>query len=363
MQDGGIRGVSSTVKEKKEYAAGQVEIATLAIAEQGSFLVGGTMRTDPGAFDPTDPKSSAGKTFRGDHAYAFYQVPIDRRALPLVMWHGGVQSSKCWETTADGREGFQTLFLRRRFATYLVDQPRRGTAGRSMVEGNVQPVADEQFWFNQFRLGLWPDYYAGVQFDRSPEALDQFFRAMTPNTGPFDLDVAASAISALFDRIGPGILLTHSQSGGPGWQTAMDNPNVRAIVSFEPGSSFAFPEGEVPAPMPSSSGDLIARQVPVEEFRQLARLPILLIYGDNIPEEPTELIGRDSWRVRLAMARKWAEAVKRYGGDVELVHLPAIGIEGNTHFPFSDLNNVQIADLVSDFLARKGLDGPAGGAG
>jgi hypothetical protein len=38
------------------------------------------------------------------------------------------------------------------------------------------------------------------------------------------------------------------------------------------------------------------------------------------------------------------------------VHLPAIGIRGNTHFAFSDLNNVQIADLVSEFLRQKGLD-------
>jgi hypothetical protein len=39
-----------------------------------------------------------------------------------------------------------------------------------------------------------------------------------------------------------------------------------------------------------------------------------------------------------------------------LVHLPEIGIRGNTHFPFSDLNNVQIADLMSEFLKTKNLD-------
>jgi len=38
------------------------------------------------------------------------------------------------------------------------------------------------------------------------------------------------------------------------------------------------------------------------------------------------------------------------------MHLPDIGIRGNTHFAFSDLNNIQIADLVSKFLARKHLD-------
>ena len=31
-------------------------------------------------------------------------------------------------------------------------------------------------------------------------------------------------------------------------------------------------------------------------------------------------------------------------------------IRGNTHFLMSDLNNVQIADLISQFLAEKKLD-------
>jgi hypothetical protein len=35
------------------------------------------------------------------------------------MWHGAGQSLRSWETTPDGREGFQNLFLRRRFSTYL----------------------------------------------------------------------------------------------------------------------------------------------------------------------------------------------------------------------------------------------------
>jgi hypothetical protein len=38
------------------------------------------------------------------------------------------------------------------------------------------------------------------------------------------------------------------------------------------------------------------------------------------------------------------------------VHLQEIGITGNMHFLFSDLNNLQIADQASAFLARKGLD-------
>ena len=55
------------------------------------------------------------------------------------MWHGAGQFSKTWEITADGRDGFQNILLRRHFSTYLIDQPRRGGAGRSIVETTIKP--------------------------------------------------------------------------------------------------------------------------------------------------------------------------------------------------------------------------------
>jgi len=225
-----------------------------------------------------------------------------------------------------------------------------------MVETTVKPTPDEQLWFNQFRVGLWPNYFDGVQFARDPETLNQYFRAMTPNTGPFDINVVSDGVSALFGRIGPGILVTHSQSGGPGWLTAIKNPNVKAIVSFEPGSSFVFPEGEVPPPMQNAFDTLQGVPVPMSEFMALTRIPIVIYYGDNIPDQPMAMPAQDSWRARLAMARLWRDTVNKHGGDVTVVHLPEIGIRGNTHFPFSDLNNLQIADQVSKFLTEKKLD-------
>jgi hypothetical protein len=47
-----------------------------------------------------------------DHAYVFYQIPVNARKFPLVLWHGFGQFSKTWETTPDGREGFQNILLR-----------------------------------------------------------------------------------------------------------------------------------------------------------------------------------------------------------------------------------------------------------
>ena len=127
-------------------------------------------------------------------------------------------------------------------------------------------------------------------------------------------------------------------------------------MSFEPGSSFVFPEGELPAPIPSAFDTVQGTAVPMAEFLALTRIPILIVYGDNIPERPIDLPAQDSWRARLQMARLWRDTVNRHGGKAEVVHLPEIGIRGNTHFPFSDLNNMQIADQVSRFLSQHGLD-------
>lgn len=327
----------------------------LIIKEQGSFAIGGTMISNPGTFDAIT-RTPEGQTFRGDHAYVFYQIPKDVKELSLVFWHGFGQFSKTWETTPDGREGFQNIYLRRGFGTYVLDQPRRGNAGRSTAEATISPTPNEQFWFNIFRLGVWPDYFPGVQFAQDEETLNQYFRQMTPDIGAIDIDVNVAAVSALFHKVGPAILVTHSHSGGMGWRTVVANENIKAVVSYEPGSGFLFPEGAVPEPIESSAGPLAAIGIPMEEFLKLTKIPIVIYYGDFIPEKPDPNPGVDGWRVRLEMAKLWRETVNKYGGDVTVVHLPEIGIKGNTHFPFSDLNNLEVADLMSKWLKEKELE-------
>lgn len=327
----------------------------IVIQDQGSFTVGGSVVTNPGTFDPIK-RTPEGQTLHGDHAYVFYQIPVRAKKLPIVFWHGIGQFSKTWETTPDGREGFQNIFLRRGFGVYLIDQPRRGDAGRSTVEATIAPTPDEQTWFGTFRIGVWPNYFPGVQFSKDPEALNQYFRSMVPNIGAIDININVEAVSALATKLGPTILVTHSHSGGQGWLTAMKNQNIRAIISYEPGSGFVFPDGEVPPQIESAAGPLQAVGVPKEDFLKLTKIPIIIYYGDNIPSKPDVNPGIDGWRVRLEMARKWRDAVNAAGGDVKVVHLPEIGIKGNTHFPFSDLNNIEIADLMSAWLKEKKLD-------
>ena len=165
---------------------------SIAIARQGSFAVGGTVVTSPGVFDPTAqapagaPPPSAGQTLHGDHAYVFYQVPAHARRLPLVMWHGIGQFSKTWETTPDGREGYQTIFLRRRFSVYVVDQPRRGRAGRSTVDATIRAHLTNRTGSARFALASGPNSFRGCSSrgSRRPSTStsDRWRRTSGPST-------------------------------------------------------------------------------------------------------------------------------------------------------------------------------------
>jgi hypothetical protein len=335
----------------------------ITLQTQGSFAVGGTVISD-----------DKGDSTHVDHAYVQYQIPVDARALPLVMWHGGGQFSKTWETTPDGRDGFQNIFLRRGFSTYILDQPRRGRGGRAAASTTLpEATASNAFIYNVFRLGKWlppgpPTFFPDVQFSRDPEALNQYWRQIVPNTGPEPYeaecrDVMTDAAAALLAKTGPAVLLTHSNSGQYGWLTRIKSANVRAIVAYEP-ATFAFPSDDLPPdietadPMSAMLANPIA--VPPAAFAKLTEIPIQLVYGDYIETgKPQPIPGYELWRVNAERARQFRDAVNARGGQVEILDLPSAGLRGNTHFPFSDLNNVAVADLLSGYLKRHGLDARA----
>ena len=78
---------------------------------------------------------------------------------------------------------------------------RVGAAGRGTETVTIAPAFDEEVWFNRFRIGIWPEYFEGVQFSRDTEALDQFFLQMTPTLGTADFEVYSDASSHMHSAI------------------------------------------------------------------------------------------------------------------------------------------------------------------
>lgn len=339
---------------------------TIELAAQGSFYFGFDHITTPGEFDLSDLRSNAGEIFPIHQGYVRFQIPVRPRKYPMVMVHGAGQTGKTYENTRN-REGYESIFLRRGWSAYIPDFTTRGRASMTTFSGSfgdllgkqVGPPTTQRYGnkhlFNGFRLGHWTDgeprFFPGVQFPQSRVEFEQFGAQAVPfdltaRTGSAtdDADTVSDNLSALMREVGPAILITHSQSGLFGWHTRIKNSNVKAIVCYEP-IDFVFPHHDVPA---GETG------IPPGEFAKLTQLPIQIVFGDYISAEGN--FWQRVWHKNLNRARLFVETLNRHGGDARVVHLPEVGIHGNTHFPFADLNNHQIADLLSRFLQEKALD-------
>ena len=66
----------------------------------------------------------------------------------------------------------------------------------------------------------------------------------------------------------------------------------------------------------------------------------------------------DNRRVNVIKSKLMVEAINPYGGNAQVVMLLEKGIKGNTHFPMMDLNNIEIANLLSKYLKTHQLDKP-----
>ncbi len=251
---------------------------------------------------------------------------------------------------------------------YIVDFPRRGRSGQptfngsfgnldgSQVVPNLTGQAGVQWGWTRWRLGpRYPEIFTTQQFPTERASVDQFFQALVPSVSD-DATVITDALAALLDKIGPPILVTHSQSGLFGWLTAIRRPNlVKAVVSYEPG--FVFPEEAMPQPIPLFKGTMVAgATVSATAFANLIKVPLQVVYGDNIPTVPISDLVADGRRAQVMASRLFEKAVNSRGGDAKILHLPDIGLRGNSHFVFLDQNNLAVADQLALFLHKKGLD-------
>ena len=325
----------------------------LVIRKQGVFSSGGTV-TAPisGDFNVAEnwlDFSRAGNTSHVDHANTFYQIPDGENSTPIVYLHGYGQTRTGWQSTPDGREGWSDIFLRKGRAAFLVDQPRRGAAGNTVqIVNNNQDTRSngtefnpgDQAWYTHFRIGRGtPNRYEGSQFPAGDEALNQFLRQMTPNTGNYDVEIFGHALSAVLSDVRKitgkkAVYLTHSQGGRVGWAT--DTENIAAIVAIEPG---------------------FAPEVGSDNYKKFvaAKIPMIFYFGDYIENGPNDIKSTAFWKSVLEQCRDFAKHYNADGGDATVIYLPDEGITGNSHFMFQELNNDKIAEHIESWLKSRGL--------
>ncbi|HEY2845704.1 MAG TPA: hypothetical protein VGJ09_18735 [Bryobacteraceae bacterium] len=304
----------------------------LTLASQGSFFVGGEYKTVP-----SNGRGAAGE-ITVNQMYVQFQIPINGdRHVPVVMVHGCCLSSKTWETTPDGRMGWNEYFVRKDRPVYMADQVSRARSGfdpsgiNAVKAGTVPPAqlpsvlaATHQSAWSIFRFGpKFNEPFADEQFPI--EALDELYKQMIPdlnstlpNPNPTWKDMAALAV-----KLNGAVLMGHSESGFFPEQAALTDPSgVKGLISIE-----------MPCP-----------ELAPAQIATLARIPTLVMFGDHLSDMPGA--GPGNWAASFESCNKFVQQLKDKGGDAEMMHLPKLGIKGNSHMLMQDRNNLQLADLI-----------------
>ncbi len=307
----------------------------LVLEKQGSFFVGGRdVQSDTLS---TNPRFANSGTITVDQVYVHYQVPVTaKRHYPLTLIHGCCLSGKTWETTPDGRMGWDEYFLRKGFPVYVIDQAWRGrSAGNpaaiNAVKISKAPIQQLPGVFSATHEAAWticrfgPEYpkvFPGLLFplEAQPEFWKQWLpdwidSLPTPNP-------TVPALSELAQKLGGTILMSHSQSGIYPFQTAaLSTKGVAGIIAIEPGAC------------PAASDDM----------KPFKGIPILVLFGDYVDQSPR-------WAPRLKLCREFVKGANAAGGKAELTLLPDIGIHGNSHMLMQDKNSLAVADWLVGWI-------------
>jgi len=350
----------------------------LSIARQGYLFTGGKYSND------NNPRAMSGQL------YVEFQIPSRQtHRWPIVMIHGGGQTGTNFTGTPDGREGWSQFFLRQGYAVYVVDQPGRGRAAYEAERYGPMTRLDLENIQRRFvapeRYNLWPQAHLHTQWPGAgapgDAVFDQFYSSQVPSIQNFTLQQTLNrdAILALLDKIGPAILLTHSQSGAFGWPVADARPEmVKAIVAVEPnGPPFfdvenvaapdwfrdaaaqARPWGVTAAPLAyvppaANASDLAIVRQETADAPDLTRCWIQKSPARMLPnlQKPPILILTAEASYHAPYDHCTVKYLEQAGVHPVWIKLADIGIHGNGHMMMLEKNNIEIGGVMSRWLAK-----------
>ncbi len=317
------------------------------LQSQGSFFVGGrTVRTESAGWG--DLKDIFGESFEAgdvvvDQMYVQFQTPLKPTHPPIVFMHGGLLSSKQWETTPDGRMGWFEYFTRQGFPTYLAEQTGRarsgfnGTIFNQVKNKSLPPEAQPKVFLGTssmawkvFRFGpelgkAWPD----IQFP--VEAINEFSKQVIPDMietqvpsllgeliEPETKNPTVANVADLAADLGGAILVGHSQSAGFPTQAVLKGKGgIKGLIQLETGCFSNLTD---------------------EQVKALAEVPILVVIGDYMGSNPASACEKEMEQIKVA------------GGDITFLSLPDVGIKGSTHMFMQGQENIRVADVLIDWI-------------
>lgn len=313
------------------------------------------------------------------------QMYVERRAparvtqpYPLVLVHGAAQTATNWMQTPDGRKGWADHFVEQGYVVYMVDQPARGrSAWHPNVNGPLRMFTApqlERLFTASAQLGDWPQARLHSQWPgsgrRGDPVFDAFYASQVQSlAGDAETQTLTQAAgAALLDRIGPAVLVTHSQSGLLGWVIAESRPQlVKGIVALEPsgppfhnaaaGNPKARAWGVTDIPMtyepavtdpaqietvrqsaPDAEGLIpcTLQRAPARQLVRLSRIPVLVATAESSYHAPYD--------------HCTAAYLKQAGVPAQFARLEAHGIRGNGHMMMLEKNNLVVADFIHAWI-------------
>lgn len=273
-------------------------------------------------------------------AMVHYLIPPKDRVgekLPVIMVPGMGLTSYLYLSTPDGREGWATTFAKAGHSVYVFDGPQNVVTGVDVSSfGNAEQPPRMMLWANEITWGRWGiGEKPGVPLKntRFPvEHIDQLHASMTPvvgggrgagrRGGGGKPSAEAVAIAKLLEKTGPAILVVHSMGGSSGFTATRLKPDlVKAIVAVEVVGS------------PTDVDD-------IQEY--FADKQLIGVYGDNF--------GMRRMQGRYEATVEMAKLISEAGGSAEVIRLPDMGIDGNSHLLMQDDNNTEIAKMILERL-------------
>jgi pimeloyl-ACP methyl ester carboxylesterase len=344
-----------------------------AIAKRGYFYVGGKYVGEPG------------KEIMQGQVYVEVLAPRDvRRPYPLVLIHGAAQTATNWMGTPDGRKGWAEFFVEQGHVVYMIDQPMRGRSAWHPGDGPTRmfTAQQEEFQFTANAVkGTWPQAKLHTQWpgegpnkgQKGDPIFDAFY-ATQMETVISNVETQRrnqEAGAALLDKIGPAIVLTHSQSGSFGWLIADARPqHVKGIIAIEPsgppfeatvigtGKARAWGPTDIPLtydpPVSEPSEIAVVRdaeadgpdlfvcwmqKAPARQLVNLKNIPVMVMAAEASYHQVY-----DHCTVKY---------LNQAGVRTEYIRLQDKGIRGNGHMVMIEKNNLDIARLIDDWLVAK----------
>ncbi len=353
------------------------ERAPLPVAEQGYLFAGGKYST------------VNGRQVMSGQLYAEYQTPrVKTHPYPIVMVHGAIQTGTNFTGTPDGREGWAQYFLRQGYTVYVIDQPGRARASYAPDLQGPQATPDLEATQKRFtapeKFNLWPQARLHTQWPGSgtqgDPIFDQFFASQVPFVQKAELaqSLARDSLLALLEKIGPAIVMTHSQSGAYGWPIVDARPDlIKALIEVEPsgpplhdvdlvGAPDYFHEGAATRPwglgaLPlgytpavrsadelafveqqrSDAPDLVKcwlQKAPARQLPNLQKTPILIMNGEASFHAPFE--------------HCTVKYLEQAGVHPTWIKLGDAGIHGNGHMMMLEKNSDAVAGVIAGWLDK-----------